>query len=419
LSLSLEAWLRIKPSGKGVFHTRESINILECWTTADVLVILLLFIAHDGGSGLSRSFVLLFLPVSLATLIAGRFAAIHIALAADIHWPTRERVAMLGRGNSVTAWVDQCRVGWENAFHMVGVILPADSNMSAPQCPIPVLGTTSELGALINRERLERILVVDPPLEEGEAEHCARISKRMGVTLSHPIANDKDVRLELTAISGIRVLEVNPIQFTRTQESFKRALDVIASAILLLLFAPVLLAIALLVKLSSAGPILYAAPRVGKGGRHFTFLKFRSMYCGSEDRSGVKALNEQSGHIFKLRHDPRVTPLGRILRRYSLDELPQLINVLRGEMSIVGPRPLPAQDLDADGQSKALACWAEQRSQVLPGLTGLWQVEGRSDVPFEEMIRLDVEYIRNWSLSLDFRIVLRTPGVVLRGRGAY
>ena len=148
------------------------------------------------------------------------------------------------------------------------------------------------------------------------------------------------------------------------------------------------------------------------------FFKFRSMYVDSTCSNLAKA-NEKDGHIFKIREDPRVTPIGRFLRRYSLDELPQLINILRGEMSLVGPRPLPASNLEPDGMSTQFAAWSEGRARVHPGLTGLWQVSGRSELTFEDMVRLDLSYIQNWSLRLDVRIMLDTPLLVLRGVGAY
>lgn len=195
--------------------------------------------------------------------------------------------------------------------------------------------------------------------------------------------------------------------------------DVVLSLTALVGLGPLMLVLAIVIRLTSRGPVLYKALRVGKGGRHFTFLKFRSMYHDDEARSRMAAANEKSGHIFKIREDPRITPIGRFLRRYSLDELPQLINILRGEMSIVGPRPLPARDLGPDGMSRQFTAWSESRARVQPGLTGLWQIKGRSDLSFEDMIRYDLEYIQNWSLSLDINIILSTPMLVLRGVGAY
>jgi lipopolysaccharide/colanic/teichoic acid biosynthesis glycosyltransferase len=157
---------------------------------------------------------------------------------------------------------------------------------------------------------------------------------------------------------------------------------------------------------------------VGKGGKYFTFLKFRSMYT-DRNRASVATLNERDGHIFKIRKDPRVTPVGRILRRLSFDELPQLFNVLRGDMSLVGPRPLPAEDLGPDGMSQRFIIWSKQRSQTPPGITGLWQIRGRSNLPFDAMLLYDQEYVRNWSLMLDLIILLKTPLFVLLGDGAY
>jgi lipopolysaccharide/colanic/teichoic acid biosynthesis glycosyltransferase len=198
----------------------------------------------------------------------------------------------------------------------------------------------------------------------------------------------------------------------------KRIFDVAIAGTLLVLLSPLMIAIAIFVKFTSEGPMLYKSPRVGKGGRYFTFLKFRSMYVNNS-RETVDSTNEKGGHIFKMKNDPRVTPVGRFLRRYSLDELPQLINVLRGEMSLVGPRPLPAQDLDPDGMSRQFMTWAEGRSAVHPGITGLWQISGRSELSFEEMVRLDLEYIRTQSIFLDLKIILETPTLVLKGVGAY
>jgi exopolysaccharide biosynthesis polyprenyl glycosylphosphotransferase len=202
---------------------------------------------------------------------------------------------------------------------------------------------------------------------------------------------------------------------SRTQQSVKRGLDLLAASLLLLLLSPVLLGIGLLVRLTSRGPALYRSTRTGAHGREFTVLKFRTMHRNADQvRTELLELNDVAGGIlFKMRCDPRVTGIGRFLRRYSLDELPQLLNVLTGAMSLVGPRPpLPAE--------VELYCSnARRRLLVKPGMTGLWQVSGRSDLSWDEAVRLDVFYVENWSLGLDLAIVLRTIRVVLSGRGAY
>lgn len=199
----------------------------------------------------------------------------------------------------------------------------------------------------------------------------------------------------------------------------KRALDLTGAVIGLVVLFPLLLAIALLIRLSSPGPILFRQIRRGRGGRPFWFLKFRTMTVDAEQRLGeVESLNESSrGVLFKIRHDPRVTPLGRLLRRSSLDELPQLFNVLRGEMSLVGPRPLQLRDCDlleaADSEGYV------RRLRVLPGLTGAWQVGGRSETDYERMLQLDLDYVENPLFRRDLWILCQTVGAVLRGRGAY
>jgi lipopolysaccharide/colanic/teichoic acid biosynthesis glycosyltransferase len=176
----------------------------------------------------------------------------------------------------------------------------------------------------------------------------------------------------------------------------------------------VMAVIALLIKLTSPGPVLHRSPRPGIGGVPFDCLKFRTMYEDAEDRQDeLEGLNEKSGALFKIRDDPRVIPVGRFLRRFSLDELPQLINVLRSEMSLVGPRPLPLRD------DELLADWHRRRYLVLPGLTGLWQVSGRSELDFDDMVRLDFLYLERWSVLLDLVILLKTVPAVLRRRGAY
>ena len=198
----------------------------------------------------------------------------------------------------------------------------------------------------------------------------------------------------------------------------KRVIDVVGSAAGLLMLAPVLLVVALLVRRDSPGPMLFRQRRLGRDGRPFWCLKFRTMAADAERRvAELEARNESAGGVlFKIKDDPRVTPLGRVLRRTSLDELPQLVNVLKGEMSLVGPRPLQLRDCER--LEAADPAGFARRLAVPPGLTGPWQVGGRSDVDAEGMLRLDLEYVERWSLGLDLAILCRTVVVVLAGRGA-
>jgi lipopolysaccharide/colanic/teichoic acid biosynthesis glycosyltransferase len=194
----------------------------------------------------------------------------------------------------------------------------------------------------------------------------------------------------------------------------KRVADVVGALGGLAVLSPILLSVAILVKLTSPGPILFRQNRVGTDEKVFSFYKFRSMYEDAGRRQEeLEQQNEADGVVFKMRDDPRVTPVGRFLRRWSIDELPQLVNVLKGQMSLVGPRPLPVRDFQLMEEVH------KRRLGAVPGMTGYWQISGRSDLSFEEMVRLDLYYIENWSLSFDLKIILRTLGAVLRHEGAY
>ncbi|MBS1719552.1 MAG: sugar transferase [Armatimonadetes bacterium] len=194
----------------------------------------------------------------------------------------------------------------------------------------------------------------------------------------------------------------------------KRILDILCALIALLIFSPIFLILSILIKLGSKGPVFYSQTRVGKGGKHFKFVKFRSMYIDADQRlAELRAQNEKDGPIFKMKNDPRITPVGRFIRKYSLDELPQFFHVLTGHMSIVGPRPpIPREVAEYDE-------FAMQRLSVKPGITCYWQIMGRSNLTFEEWMELDNKYIREMSFWTDLKIIVKTPLAILRGDGAY
>ena len=214
-------------------------------------------------------------------------------------------------------------------------------------------------------------------------------------------------------MAGVPLLRLQPCRLSRGRLATKAAIDRVGAALLLVPLSPVLLAAALCVRLSGPGPVIYRQARVGQHGKTFQFLKFRTMVDGADRHAAdLAADNESDGLLFKLRLDPRVTRVGHWMRRLSVDELPQLWNVVRGDMSLVGPRPLPVEPESLRGD-------ARRRLRVKPGITGLWQVSGRSELSWAETVRLDVRYVDDWSLGLDLLILLRTPAAVLRGRGAY
>ena len=221
-------------------------------------------------------------------------------------------------------------------------------------------------------------------------------------------------RINIRPVSGLPLLQVTEPEFSGAGRVLKGTLDVLGSLVLVLLLSPVLLGVALAVRLSGPGAVLFRQTRIGRGGEPFTILKFRTMHADAEQRlAELRAHNDHGdGVLFKLRDDPRITRIGRHLRRFSLDELPQLFNVLSGRMSLVGPRPPLPSEVERYEQH------VHRRLLVKPGLTGLWQVSGRSDLDWSETVRLDLYYVENWSVSLDAEILWKTLRVVMQGSGA-
>jgi exopolysaccharide biosynthesis polyprenyl glycosylphosphotransferase len=265
-------------------------------------------------------------------------------------------------------------------------------------------------------QSLDEIVVADAGIDEPRLLAIVEAAHRRGVKVRvAPRTTELLIeRGEYVPGHGVPLFELRPPIFAGAEWATKRAFDILVGTLIVVIGLPVWLALALLIKLSSSGSVLYADPRIGLGQQPFQMLKFRTMVTGaSEEQEALEEDNEASGPLFKIRDDPRVTQVGRLLRRLSIDEVPNVINVLRGEMSLVGPRPLPLRDYNQ------LEEWHRRRYNVLPGMTGLWQVAGRSDLTFDDLVRLDFYYIENWSIWLDISILLKTPGAVLARKGAY
>nr|WP_245588868.1 sugar transferase [Actinoalloteichus caeruleus] len=282
---------------------------------------------------------------------------------------------------------------------------------------VPVVGTVEDVAARVERGGYRVVaLAPDPYWTPARVQRLAwQLEDSTAEMVVAPMLLEvTGPRLHVAPVFGLPLLRVSAPCLTGARRVVKNLVDCLLAAVLLVLTLPLLLVIALLVVVDSGGPVLYRQRRVGRHGRMFTMLKFRSMVVRADDqRAALVAANRGAGPLFKMRSDPRVTRLGAVLRRYSLDELPQLVNVLTGSMSLVGPRPpLPEE----------VACYdaaAHRRLMVKPGLTGLWQISGRSDLSWEESVRLDLRYVENWSLALDFVILWKTGWAVVRGQGAY
>jgi exopolysaccharide biosynthesis polyprenyl glycosylphosphotransferase len=278
------------------------------------------------------------------------------------------------------------------------------------------VGPGPEVEAILAGHSLDELIVADAGLDENRLLEIVELAQRRGVKVRvAPRTTDLLIeRGEYVPGQGVPLFELRPPIFAGTDFATKRAFDLVVAALLAVCLSPLWLLIAALIKLTSRGPVLYADTRIGLGEQTFRMFKFRTMVADADARQAeLERENEATGALFKIRRDPRVTPIGRLLRRFSLDEVPNLINVLRGEMSLVGPRPLPIRDFER------LEHWHRRRYLVLPGLTGLWQVAGRSDLSFDDLVRLDFYYLENWSIWLDVTILFKTPFAVATRRGAY
>jgi exopolysaccharide biosynthesis polyprenyl glycosylphosphotransferase len=281
---------------------------------------------------------------------------------------------------------------------------------------LPVLGALDSLPRVLERRRVDELIVTDSDFAENDLLQIVEQAHRAGVQvrIAPKTTELLTQRGEYVPGQGVPLFELRPPVFAGTDWAVKRAFDVVVSGLVLALGLPLWIVIAALIKLTSAGPVFYRDRRVGLGEQEFGMLKFRTMYADAASRQPqLERANEASGALFKIRNDPRVTPVGRVLRRLSLDEIPQVLNVLAGEMSLVGPRPLPVRDF------RMLEDWHRKRYLVLPGMTGLWQISGRDSLSFDDLVRLDFYYLENWSIWLDISILAKTIPAVLVRRGAY
>ncbi|HEX2112407.1 MAG TPA: sugar transferase [Gaiellaceae bacterium] len=279
-----------------------------------------------------------------------------------------------------------------------------------------VNGAIRDIARIVATRRVDEVIIADADVEGAELLEIVEEAHRSGVRVRVAPKTTELLleRAEYVPDQGLPLFELKPPVFAGTDWVVKRAFDLTVSAALLALGFPLWALLAAAIKLTSPGPVLYRDRRVGVNEDEFSMLKFRTMYIDAPTRqTQLEDANEADGVLFKIRKDPRVTPAGALLRRFSLDEVPQLLNVLRGEMSLVGPRPLPLRDY------RKLEDWHRKRYLVLPGMTGLWQISGRSNLGFDDLVRLDFYYIENWSIWLDISILLKTIPAVMSRRGAY
>jgi len=396
----------------GGANMSETLHGLTALTAASwLLLIAMVFV--DG----SRA------PV--ATLIA--FWALAIVLVPAARWVGRisvwarpafqERVLIIGAGEVGHTVAAKISKHPEFRIKLVGFLddgEPRRNGDGGP--PVPVIGVFDDLDRIVADQQIDRVIVAFSQARHDDFLRVVRACADFGVKVNivPRLFEVVSSRALVDDVEGIPLLDVGHIELSRFNMAVKRAFDLVVGGVIFVLVLPLLGIVALVVKLDSRGPVFYRQARMGRGGRPFCIYKFRSMHVGADKlRDDLADQNDYDGPMFKLKRDPRLTRIGDWLRRWSIDELPQIINVMKGDMSLVGPRPLWVDEAE---QCRG---WTQKRLDITPGITGLWQVLGRSDIPFDEMVKLDYMYVTGWSLSWDLKLLLQTIPAVVQKRGAY
>ena len=382
-----------------------------------ILLALAGFSSYAASLDLPRTLVVGAIPLlTLATLIGRNLTRRRLR---SLWWQGRcmRRIVLVGRGGAVLQLAERLERDRFAGLDVVAACVTASDRARVAEARgLPVAGLDDVVETVL-RHGADTVAVTTA--SETAAEYLRSLAWKLegtGVELlvAPGLVDVAGPRLHIRPFEGLPLLAVEQPRFEGGARVVKGVLDRTLATLALLLLAPAFIAIALVVRLSSPGPVFYRQERVGLNGRTFQMIKFRSMVVDADDRlAALRDANVCDGLLFKMQDDPRVTPVGKWLRRYSVDELPQLLNVLQGSMSLVGPRPpLPSEVARYDSS-------VSRRLLVKPGLTGLWQISGRSDLPWEETVRLDLRYVENWSLALDALILWKTGRAVLAGSGAY
>lgn len=411
----LSKYLYLYDSKRLTSFRREALDVSKATLFCVVLASIPAFFFRELP--LSRLFMLYIWGIQTGGLILFRYALRSFLKCIRRGGYNFRNLLIVGRNNRAARFLKSIEESPELGFQVVGLIDTAQTNETDPR-----FSKYSFLGPLISLETVLRTYVVDEvfvflPIKSfyEDIEGILRVCEGVGVEVKLPtdLFNLKLAKSTISTYGDVPVIDLYTSPRRNWQFVAKRAIDVTASVVLLLLFSPVLAFVSILIKSTSSGPVFFKQQRLGYNGRLFNCLKFRTMVENAEElKKTLLPLNEASGPVFKIENDPRITKFGKVLRKTSIDELPQLINVLKGDMSLVGPRPpVPSEVIQYDLPHL-------RRLSMKPGITCLWQVNGRSAVAFEKWMELDKQYIDRWSLWLDFKILAKTIPAVLKGSGA-
>ena len=420
--LAIPTWLVIFAI-YGLYHPenlfgglQEYASAVNACTVGLVGIILYGFLDRNGSEEISRGWLALVWGLSVLTIVTTRFIYRRLIYRLRQRDLFTRRVLIVGTNDEGRYVAEQLRAAPQAGMEIVGFLDPRES-ADSPVEGLPVWQGLNTLGELVRQLGVEEVIVVPTALRREELLELYRDwarEERLRIRLSSGLYELFTTGVQVREVGFIPLVSLNRTRITGMDALMKAVLDYVGAALLLVLLSPLFLVIALCIRLDSPGPIIYRRRVVGLNGRIFDAYKFRTMIVDAdaylESHPELKKEWEETG---KIRNDPRVTRVGKWLRRTSLDELPQLVNVLRGQMSLVGPRMITPAELPRFGR------WRHNLLTVKPGLTGLWQVSGRADLSYEERVRLDMYYIRNYTIWLDLRLLLHTVRVVIQGKGAY
>lgn len=393
------------------------IRIVRSTAMSTVALLALLF-ALGLTVGISRSLIIFFAGLSALTVFLARRAMIAVIRHLRKRGLDSHNIVVIGTLAEAAPFIRTIKAHEDWGIRVTGAVLPDNTvcdKGTAEELNVPVLGELSGLAKILERHPIHQVFVTGRTWEKGELYKVADSCEELGVQFSMD-ANFLGLRVakaDLQDIEGWSVLSFTSTPSSAEAMAVKRILDIVASLTALALLSPIFLFTAISIKLYDGGPVFFAQERSGLFGRTFKMWKFRSMVINAEElRSELENQNEMGGPVFKIKKDPRITGFGRFIRKTSIDELPQIWNVLMGDMSLVGPRPpIPAE-------VEKYERWQMRRLSMRPGITCIWQVSGRNNIDFDSWMKLDLQYIDNWTLFLDIKLILKTVPVVLLRKGA-
>lgn len=416
LFLGLSVWML-----EGYRNLRTAMILDYAWVVLRALAIsiaaLLTLLFLMKVQYVSRPFLVLFTVLDFVVLMLARMTLVWWYFRRPIAGGENAlKVLMIGTGYRAERLCDMLRRHMEWRIEIVGHLDVDPARAGSMVRGAPVFGTPDQITSVLKRHVIDEVIIAIPRTMLNDAQRIADACEEEGVKLRlmADLFDLKVSRMKLVELDGVPLLTLEPVAQDEVKLLVKRAFDLAITVLALPLWLPLMAVVAVAIKLDSAGPVFFVQERVGLRKRSFMMCKFRSMVDGSDlKQKELEHLNEAQGPIFKIAHDPRVTRVGRILRQTSLDELPQLFNVIKGHMSLVGPRPMSLRDVDLFSEGIQ-----RKRFSVNPGLTCLWQISGRSNLPFSKWLELDLAYIENWTLALDLKILVKTIPAVLKGGGA-